>query len=236
MHKLIMTGFGVVLVLMTAHGEGLFCLGESEPIYVNSVLPTTVDKRLTLYASAWGDVGESVTVIDNGAYLFSTTNQAETAWLWQPRTKGNHTLTCTFGTNVLTKTLNVTALDFPVQSGPNPPMAQNNSISITPTTRSFGANGGGNSIITSGSGTWTAAVSDPWITLNATSGSVGYPVAYIISKMRGHKAIILILLLTLPTWINMLVRTYAWMSRRRAAVARSPSLRRIRWYGRLGRT
>lgn len=40
---------------------------------------------------------------------------------------------------------------------------------------------------------------------------LGYPVAYIISKMRGHKAIILILLLTLPTWINMLVRTYAWM-------------------------
>lgn len=39
----------------------------------------------------------------------------------------------------------------------------------------------------------------------------GYPVAYIISKLRGRKSIILILLLTLPTWINMLVRTYAWM-------------------------
>ena len=40
---------------------------------------------------------------------------------------------------------------------------------------------------------------------------LGYPVAYIISKAKGNRGIILILLLTLPTWINMLVRTYAWM-------------------------
>ena len=40
---------------------------------------------------------------------------------------------------------------------------------------------------------------------------VGYPIAYIISKAKGNKSMILILLLTLPTWINMLVRTYAWM-------------------------
>ena len=40
---------------------------------------------------------------------------------------------------------------------------------------------------------------------------LGYPIAYIISRMRGNKSLILILLLTLPTWINMLVRTYAWM-------------------------
>ena len=64
---------------------------------------------------------------------------------------------------------------------PNPPMAKNNNVSITPTTRNFGVDGGGNAIITSGSGTWTAAVSEPWITLNATSGNVGYPVAYTVS-------------------------------------------------------
>ena len=64
---------------------------------------------------------------------------------------------------------------------PNPPMAKDNNLSITPTTRNFGVNGGGNAIITSGSGTWIAAVSDPWITLNATSGNVGYPVAYTVS-------------------------------------------------------
>ena len=161
--------------------DDVICSGESAAVYVNTTLPTTVDKRLTIYTSAWGDVGESATVAVDGAHLFSTTNQVETAWLWQPLTTGSHTLTCTFGKNVLTKTLNVTALDFPEQPTPNPPMAKNNSISITPTTRNFGANGGGNSIITSGSGTWTAAVSDPWITLNATSGNVGYPVAYTVS-------------------------------------------------------
>ncbi len=40
---------------------------------------------------------------------------------------------------------------------------------------------------------------------------VGYPIAYIISKAKSNHGIILILLLTLPTWINMLVRTYAWL-------------------------
>ena len=62
-----------------------------------------------------------------------------------------------------------------------PPMEKDDNVSITPTTRNFGVNGGGNAIVTSGSGTWTAAVSDPWITLNATSGNVGYPVAYTVS-------------------------------------------------------
>ena len=40
---------------------------------------------------------------------------------------------------------------------------------------------------------------------------LGYPIAYIIAKAPGKKSILFILLLTLPTWINMLVRTYAWM-------------------------
>ena len=60
-------------------------------------------------------------------------------------------------------------------------MGKNNNISITPTTRNFGTSGGYGAINTSGSGTWTAAVSDPWITLNATSGNAGYPVAYTVS-------------------------------------------------------
>lgn len=103
-------------------------------------------------------------------------------FVFQPRAIGEHTLTCTFGTNVLTKTLNVTALDFYVTPEPKPPMAKDNNVSITPTTRNFGVNGGGNAILVSGSSaTWTAAVSDPWITLNATSGNVGYPVAYTVS-------------------------------------------------------
>ncbi|MGM9618583.1 MAG: ABC transporter permease [Oscillospiraceae bacterium] len=40
---------------------------------------------------------------------------------------------------------------------------------------------------------------------------LGYPVAYIIAQLPGHSNMLMILLITMPTWINMLVRTYAWM-------------------------
>jgi len=39
---------------------------------------------------------------------------------------------------------------------------------------------------------------------------VGYPTAFIISRMEEKKQALCILLLTLPMWINMLVKTYAW--------------------------
>ena len=41
--------------------------------------------------------------------------------------------------------------------------------------------------------------------------ALGYPVAYFISKMNMKKSALFILLITLPMWINMLVRTYAWI-------------------------
>ena len=167
-------------VALSAHGK-VICSGDSAAVRVNTSVPSTVDKALTIYASPWAGVCESVTVAIDGTIAFSTTNKAETAWCWQPLTLGNHTLICTFGTNVLTKTLKVTALDFYVTPAPNPPMAKDDNMSITPTTRNFAVGGGGNAIITSGSGTWTAAASDPWITLNAASGNVGYPVAYTVS-------------------------------------------------------
>ncbi|MBQ2753189.1 MAG: ABC transporter permease [Firmicutes bacterium] len=40
---------------------------------------------------------------------------------------------------------------------------------------------------------------------------IGYPAAYVIAQASGRKKVWLILLITFPTWINMLVRTYAWM-------------------------
>lgn len=40
---------------------------------------------------------------------------------------------------------------------------------------------------------------------------LGYPAAYIIAQADESKRMMLILLVTIPTWINMLVRTYAWM-------------------------
>lgn len=40
---------------------------------------------------------------------------------------------------------------------------------------------------------------------------LGYPAAYIIANSSERKKIALVLAITLPMWINMLVRTYAWL-------------------------
>lgn len=41
--------------------------------------------------------------------------------------------------------------------------------------------------------------------------AIGYPVAYYISRCRERVQNVLVLCITLPTWINALVRTYAWI-------------------------
>ncbi len=41
---------------------------------------------------------------------------------------------------------------------------------------------------------------------------LGYALAYIITLFRERTQSVLIMLVTIPTWINMLLRTYAWMS------------------------
>ena len=111
--------------------------------------------------------------------VFSSEGQG--VFTWQPQKLGRHKLVYMANGKAWTNTLNITKLDYWTQPTPNPPMAKDSNISITPTTRDFVVGGGGGAIIISGSGTWTAAVSDPWITLNATSGSAGYPVAYTVS-------------------------------------------------------
>lgn len=52
-----------------------------------------------------------------------------------------------------------------------------------------------------------------WIALKTTIICLllGYPVAYFISRCSERMQQILVLVITLPTWINMLVRTYAWI-------------------------
>ncbi|MBQ9459649.1 MAG: ABC transporter permease [Oscillospiraceae bacterium] len=40
---------------------------------------------------------------------------------------------------------------------------------------------------------------------------LGYPIAYVIAQLPTHSNTVMILLITMPTWVNMLVRTYAWM-------------------------
>lgn len=41
---------------------------------------------------------------------------------------------------------------------------------------------------------------------------LGYPMAYFIAKSKIKNRTTLLLLITLPMWINMLIRTYAWMT------------------------
>lgn len=41
---------------------------------------------------------------------------------------------------------------------------------------------------------------------------IGYPLAFIISRKSPQMQTLLILLITIPMWINMLIRTYAWTS------------------------
>lgn len=45
----------------------------------------------------------------------------------------------------------------------------------------------------------------------ALSLLIGYPIAYWISRCSTKKQSQLVLLITIPMWINMLVRTYAWI-------------------------
>lgn len=51
------------------------------------------------------------------------------------------------------------------------------------------------------------------LSVEATLGCLilGYPVAYLISKMREGKRNILIMLFIIPMWMNFLLRTYAWL-------------------------
>ena len=52
---------------------------------------------------------------------------------------------------------------------------------------------------------WLAFLSTFWCLI------LGYPVAYIISKMNPSKGNILIMLFIVPMWMNFLLRTYAWL-------------------------
>ncbi len=52
-----------------------------------------------------------------------------------------------------------------------------------------------------------------WIALLTTGICIvlGYPIAYVIAQQEEKNKIFWVLLITMPTWVNMMVRTYAWM-------------------------
>ena len=152
------------------------CSGKSSEVEITS-LPT----GSKIYESVQIDCPvhkDSAIVTLDGTVLASYTNSIK--YLWQPQKLGNNKLVYTSGNTSLTTTVNVVEFDYFVPPSPKPPMSKDTKISITPTTRNFEVSGGGGAIVTSGSGTWTAAVSDSWISLSSTSGSAGYPVAYAI--------------------------------------------------------
>lgn len=99
---------------------------------------------------------------------------------WWPQKTGTHTLTHSGWDGAFTTTYNVTALGYWTQPAPEPPMAEVSTVAITPATREIPQKGGDAEISTSGSGSWTAAVSDAWMTLHATSGAAGDSVAYTV--------------------------------------------------------
>lgn len=53
-----------------------------------------------------------------------------------------------------------------------------------------------------------------WLGAAATFISLvmGYPLAYIISKMSAKRQSVMVMLVMLPMWMNFLLRTYAWMT------------------------
>ena len=168
---------GSVLAMCSSAWAGV-ASGVSQEVEM-TILPNGADVTKSVLVQCPLLGAESVSATIDGTILLSATNDVE--FLWQPQKRGLNKLVYTAGELSLTTTVNVVGFDYFVQPTPNPPMAKDSNISITPTTRDFEVGGGGGAIITSGSGSWTAAVSDLWITLNATSGSVGYPVAYTVS-------------------------------------------------------
>ena len=55
------------------------------------------------------------------------------------------------------------------------------SVTITPASRTFAKEGSAGSILTSGSGTWSASVNVDWITLHNSSGDAGASCVYIVN-------------------------------------------------------
>ena len=121
----------------------------------------------------------------NGEILTCSIQDSD-EWLWQPRHLGVNTFTYTVVTNSVTNTfdyaVNVTALTFATDPEPNPPMAVDDNILLTGTGRTVPAGGKSATISTQGTGTWTAAVSDPeWMFLSATSGEAGKSVQFTVN-------------------------------------------------------
>ena len=122
--------------------------------------------------------GGEATILIDGETAVSAAESG--VFLWQPRTTGPHALQHVSGTNTWTRTVSVTSLAFAETDEPNPPTEEDDNIAISSTSRHFAKGGGSSSIVTSGSGTWTASASASWITIPTalSSRNAGLPVVY----------------------------------------------------------
>lgn len=59
---------------------------------------------------------------------------------------------------------------------------------------------------------WKVILRSAWLALRATTVCllIGFPVAYLLSKMKKRVAMMLSIFYILPMWMNALLRTYAW--------------------------
>ena len=115
----------------------------------------------------------------NGELLTSTEAESS-SWIWQPQERGENIFVYDTGNASITTTVNVASLTFATVPEPNPPMALDSNILISPAVRTIPEGGAGKAIIVQG-GAWTAATSDDWIVLGAASGTADEPVAYSVS-------------------------------------------------------
>ena len=176
-----------VLAFGLVQGRGeVYCSGDSAAVAIHT--GNEVEKNLPIAVAPFLlSSGQEAAILLDGTVLFSSTK--DVVFDWQPQTLGKHVLKCTINKRVITnKTVTVKSLAFDVAKEPNPPTEVDDNLSITPPTRNFETGGGGAAIVVSGSGTWTASASEPWITLNTTSGAVGYPVAYTVSATTNVEA------------------------------------------------
>ena len=176
MNKKIIIGL-VTMSVLNGLADVISSLNSDEDLIDTTFVDGAILKSAVSVDYGPFDWDDSCTVTLNGSELFSSTNSRGT-YIWQPRKLGANSLIWSSAGTAITTAVNVASLSYYVTPEPNPPMAKNNSIAITPVTQDVDIGGGMFAVVTSGSGTWTAAVSEPWITLNADSGQASYPVAY----------------------------------------------------------
>ncbi|MDO5320324.1 MAG: BACON domain-containing carbohydrate-binding protein, partial [bacterium] len=117
----------------------------------------------------------------NGEILTSTEEDSN-FYTWQPQKLGENVFVYNTGDTSVTTRVHVAKLTYATPPVPRAPMPVDDNVQIAVETRTVDVGGGMKALSTAGTGTWTAAASDSWITLGATSGKAGdEALAYTVS-------------------------------------------------------